>query len=100
MFKIPAFIAEEHISSYSILSAHMIASWTSLTRVTRVYKLHFHSGQRSLVLDISSQLRECPLTHAISLFLPEPGPVSDAFKVFDGHSEMVPFFRTAVLLRI
>src|SRR5688572_20641235 len=64
----------------------MIAFRTSPARVTRVYWLHFHSRQRSLVLDISSQLRECPLTHAISLLLPEPCPVSDAFKVFDGHS--------------
>src|SRR5262245_56435622 len=64
----------------------MIAFRTPLARVTRVYWLHFHSRQRSLVLDISSQLRECPLTHAISLPPPEPCPVSDAFKVFDGHS--------------
>src|SRR5215475_14285254 len=27
----------------------------------------------------------CPLTHAISLLLPEPSPVSDALKVFDRH---------------
>src|SRR5262245_58086779 len=64
----------------------MIASWTSLTCVTRVYRLHFHSGKRPLVFYIPSQLRESPLTHAISLLLPEPGPVSDAFEVFDGYS--------------
>src|SRR5262245_61865712 len=85
MVKIPAFIAQEHISSYSILSTHMIAFWTSPTRITRVYRLHFHSGQRRLVFYVPSQLRECPLTHAISLLLPEPCPVSDAFEVFDGH---------------
>src|SRR5262245_13078051 len=86
MIEISAFIAQEHISSYSILFAHMIAFWTSSARVTGVYRLHFHSRKRSLVLDISSQLRKCPLTHAISLLLPEPGPVSDAFEVFDGYS--------------
>src|SRR5262245_21103965 len=86
MIEIPAFIAEEHISSYSILFTHMIAFRTSPARVTRVYSLHFHSGQRRLVLDISPQLRKSPLTHPISLLLPEPCPVSDAFKVFDGHS--------------
>src|SRR5215510_8617629 len=86
MIEISAFIAEEHISSYSILSTHMIAFWTSPTRITRVYRLHFHSGQRRLVFYVPSQLRECPLTHAISLLLPEPCPVSDAFEVFDGHS--------------
>src|SRR5215831_5993330 len=86
MIKIPAFIAQEHISSYSILSTHMIAGRTSLTRVSRVYRLHFHSGKRRLVFNVPSQLRKCPLTHAISLLLPEPCPVSDAFKVFDGHS--------------
>src|SRR5262245_41664069 len=64
----------------------MIAFRTSLARVTRVYWLHFHSGQRRLVFNIASQLRKCPLTHAISLLLPEPYPASDAFKVFDGHS--------------
>src|SRR5262245_8144 len=64
----------------------MIAFRTSFARVTRVYRLHFHSGQRSLVFYIPSQLRECPLTHAISLLLPEPCPVSDAFEVFDGYS--------------
>src|SRR5262245_66553836 len=64
----------------------MIAFRTSLARVTRVYWLHFHSGQRRLVFNIASQLRKCPLTHAISLLLPEPCPVSDAFKVFDGYS--------------
>src|SRR5215475_3315959 len=86
MIEIPAFIAQEHISSYSILFAHMIAFWTSSARVTGVYRLHFHSGQRSLVFYIPPQLRKCPFTHAISLLLPEPGPVSDAFKVFDGYS--------------
>src|SRR5262245_38370586 len=86
MIKIPAFITQEHISSYSILSTHMIAFGTSLTCVTRVYRLHFHSGQRPLVFYIPSQLRECPLTQAISLLLPEPCPVSDAFEVFDGYS--------------
>src|SRR5215470_15876672 len=86
MIEIPAFIAEEHISSYSILFTHMIAFWASLTRVTRVYQLHFHTGKRRLVFDIPSQLRKCPLTHAISLLLPEPCPVSDALKVFDGYS--------------
>src|SRR5215475_16013051 len=64
----------------------MIAFRTSSARVSRVYRLHFHSGQRCLVFYIPPQLRECPLTHAISLLLPEPCPVSDAFKVFDGHS--------------
>jgi hypothetical protein len=44
MVEISAFIAQEHISSYSILFTHMIATRTSLTRVTRVYRLHFHSG--------------------------------------------------------
>src|SRR5215813_4631400 len=86
MIEIPAFIAEEHISSYSILFTHMIAFWASLTRVTRIYRHHFHTGKRRLVFDIPSQLRKCPLTHAISLLLPEPCPVSDALKVFDGHS--------------
>src|SRR5262247_4584676 len=98
MVKIPAFIAQEHISSYSILSTHMIAFWTSPTRITRVYRLHFHSGQRRLVFYVPSQLRECPLTHAISLLLPEPGPVSDAFEVFDGHpSTGVCSFRNDLL---
>src|SRR5262249_25914848 len=98
MIEIPAFIAEEHISSYSILSTHMIAFWTSLTRVTRVYRLHFHSGKRRLVFNVASQLGECPLTHAISLPLPEPCPVSDAFKVFDGHpSTGVCSFRNDLL---
>src|SRR5215470_13717018 len=64
----------------------MIAFRTSSARVTRVYRLHFHSGQRSLVFYIPSQLRKGPFTHAISLFLPEPYPVSDAFEVFDGYS--------------
>ena len=86
MIEISAFIAQEHISSYSILFTHMIAFRTSPARVARVYSLHFHSGQRRLVFNISSQLRKCPLTHAISLLLPEPCPVSDALKVFDGHS--------------
>src|SRR5215467_11306459 len=63
----------------------MIAFRTSPARVSRVYRLHFHSSQRSLVFYIASQLRKCPLTHAISLLLPEPGPVSDAFEVFDGY---------------
>src|SRR5215813_14523750 len=85
MIKISAFIAEEHISSYSILSTHMVAFRTSLTRVTRVYRLHCHTGQRRLVFYIPPQLRKCPLTHAISLLLPEPGPVSDTFKVLDGY---------------
>src|SRR5262245_18330168 len=86
MVNIRAFIVHDYISSYSILSTHMIAFWTSPTRITRVYRLHFHSGQRRLVFYVPSQLRECPLTHAISLLLPEPCPVSDAFKVFDCHS--------------
>src|SRR5262245_11124462 len=86
MVEISAFIAQEHISSYSILFTHMIAFRTSPARVTRVYWLHFHSGERRLVLDIPSQLRKCPLTHAISLLLPEPCPASDAFEVFDGYS--------------
>src|SRR5262245_32457509 len=86
MIKISAFIAQEHISSYSILSTHMIAFWASLARVTRIYRLHFHTGKRRLVFNIPSQLRKCPLTHAISLLLPEPCPVSDALKLFDGHS--------------
>src|SRR6266542_3769733 len=63
----------------------MIAFRTSSACVPRVYWLHFHSGQRSLVFQIPSQLRKCPLTHAISLLLPEPCPVSDAFEVFDGY---------------
>src|SRR6266542_2611620 len=50
----------------------MIAFRTSSACVPRVYWLHFHSGQRSLVFQIPSQLRKCPLTHAISLLLPEP----------------------------
>src|SRR5262249_32987938 len=86
MIEISAFIAEEHISSYSILFTHMIAFWASLARVTRVYRLHFHAGKRRLVFYIPSQLRKCPLTHAISLLLPEPCPVSDALKIFDGYS--------------
>src|SRR5215510_10550927 len=86
MIEISAFIAQEHISSYSILSTHMIAGRTSLTRVTRVYRLHFHAGKRRLVFYIPSQLRKCPLTHAISLLLPEPCPVSDALEVFDSHT--------------
>src|SRR5262245_33109671 len=86
MIKISAFIAQEHISSYSILFTHMIAFWASLARVTRIYRLHFHTGKRSLVFNIPSQLRKCPLTHAISLLLPEPCPVSDALKLFDGYS--------------
>jgi hypothetical protein len=63
----------------------MIAFRTSSARVARIYWLHFHSGQRRLVFYVSSQLRKCPLTHAISLLLPEPYPVSDAFEVFDGY---------------
>src|SRR5262245_26631623 len=86
MIKISAFIAQEHISSYSILFTHMIAFRASLARVTRVYRLHFHTGQRRLVFNIPSQLRKSPLTHAVSLLFPEPCPVSDALKVFDGHS--------------
>src|SRR5882672_7768419 len=98
MIEIPAFIAQEHISSDSILSTHMIASWTSLTRITRVYRHHFHSGKRRLVFNIPSQLRKCPLTHAISLLFPEPCPVSDALKVFDGHpSTGVCSFRNDLL---
>src|SRR5262245_2612516 len=98
MIEIPAFIAQEHFSSYSILFTHMIAFRTFPARVTSVHSLHFHSGQRSLVLDISSQLRKCPLTHAISLLLPEPCPVSDAFKVFDGYpSTSVCSFRNNLL---
>src|SRR5262245_15927680 len=85
MVEIPTFIAQEHFASYSILFTHMIAFWTSPARVTRVYWLHFHSDQRRLVFYKPSQLRKCPLTHAISLLLPEPCPVSDAFKVLDGH---------------
>src|SRR5215510_3026965 len=64
----------------------MIAFWASLACVTRVYRLHFHTGKRRLVFYTPSQLRECPLTHAISLLLPEPCPASDALKVFDGYS--------------
>jgi hypothetical protein len=64
----------------------MIASWASLARVTRIYRLHFHTGKRRLIFNIPSQLRKCPLTHAISLLLPEPCPASDALKVFDGYS--------------
>jgi hypothetical protein len=76
----------------------MIAFWTSLARVTRVYRLHFHTGQRRLVFNIPSQLRKCPLTHAISLLFPEPCPVSDALKVFDGHpSTGVCSFRNDLL---
>ena len=51
-----------------------------------LYWHHFHTGKRRLVFNISSQLRKCPLTHAISLLFPERCPVSDAFEVFDGHS--------------
>src|SRR5882672_4874650 len=98
MVKISAFIAQEHISSYSILSTHMIAFGTSLTCVTRVYRLHFYSRKRRLVFNIASQLRKCPLTHAISLLLPEPCPVSDAFEVFDGYpSTGVCSFRNDLL---
>src|SRR5262245_20967705 len=86
MIEISAFIAQEHISSYSILFAHMVAFRTSSARVTGVYRLHFHSGERRLVFYISPQLRKCPFTHAVSLLLPEPCPISDAFKVFDGYS--------------
>src|SRR5215470_15328296 len=86
MIKITAFIAQERISSYSILFTQMIALWASLARVSRVYRLHFHSGKRRLVFNVVAQLRKCPLTHAISLLLPEPCPVSDALKVFDGYS--------------
>src|SRR5215470_15832937 len=64
----------------------MIAFRTSSACVTRVYWLHFHSRQRSLVFYILSQLRKCPLTHAISLLPPVPCPVSDAFEIFDGYS--------------
>src|SRR5262252_2463583 len=85
MIEISAFSAQEHISSYSILFAHMIAFRTSSARVARVYRLRFHSGERRLVFYIPPQLRKCPLTHAISLLLPEPGPVSDTFKVLDGY---------------
>src|SRR5215470_4906357 len=67
----------------------MIAFRTSSASVSRGYWLHFHSRQRCLVFYILSQLRKCPLTHAISLFLPEPYPVSDAFEVFDGYSSSV-----------
>src|SRR5262245_28008331 len=63
----------------------MIAFGTSPARVTRVYRLHFYSDKRPLVFYIPSQLRESPLTHAISLLFPEPCPVSDAFEVFDGY---------------
>jgi len=86
MIEISAFIAEEHISSYSILFTHMIAFWASLARVSRIYRLHFHTGKRRLVFYMPSQLRKCPLTHAISLLLPEPCPASDALKFFDGYS--------------
>src|SRR6266511_5580807 len=72
MIEILAFIAEEHISSYSILFTHMTAFWTSLARVTWIYRLHFHTDKRRLVFYIASQLRKCPLTHAISLLFPEP----------------------------
>src|SRR5262247_357679 len=64
----------------------MTAFWASLARVTRIYRLHFHTGQRRFVFNIPSQLRKCPLTHAISLLLPEPCPASDALKIFDGYS--------------
>src|SRR5215813_11544906 len=64
----------------------MIAFWASLARVTRIYRLHFYTGKRRLVFNTPSQLRKCPLTHAISLLLPEPCPVSDALKIFDGYS--------------
>src|SRR5688500_7097189 len=98
MIEISAFIAQEHISSYSILFTHMVAFRTSSARVTWVYRLHFHSGQRSLVFYVPSQLRKCPLTHAISLLLPEPCPVSDAFKIFDGYpSTGVCSFRNDLL---
>src|SRR5215475_8227091 len=63
----------------------MVAFWASLARVTRIYRLHCHTGKRRLVFYILPQLRKCPLTHAISLLLPEPCPVSDAREVFDGH---------------
>src|SRR5215471_20795770 len=76
----------------------MIAFRTSSARVARVYRLRFHSGERRLVFYIPPQLRKCPLTHAISLLLPEPGPVSDAFKVFDGYpSTGVCSFRNDLL---
>src|SRR5688572_4633557 len=86
MIEIPAFIAHEHISSYSVLFTHMIALRTSSARVTRIYRLRFHSGERRFVFYILSQLPKCPLTHAVSLLPPEPCPVSDAFEVFDGYS--------------
>src|SRR5882672_8945295 len=86
MIEISAFIAQEHISSYSILFTHIIAFRTSSARVTGVYRLHVHSSKRCLVFYIPPQLRKCPFTHAISLLLPEPCPVSDAFEVFDGYS--------------
>ena len=72
MIKIPAFIAQEHISSYSILFTHMIAFWASLARVSRVYRLRFDTGKRRLVFNVVAQLRKCPFTHAVSLLLPEP----------------------------
>src|SRR6266542_3048482 len=98
MIEILAFIAEEHISSYSILFTHMTAFWTSLARVTWIYRLHFHTDKRRLVFYIASQLRKCPLTHAISLLFPEPCPASDALKVFDGHpSTGVCSFRNDLL---
>src|SRR5215475_12511162 len=76
----------------------MIAFRTSSARVSRVYRLHFHSRQRCLVFYITSQLRKCPFTHAISLLLPEPCPVSDAFEVFDGYpSTGVCSFRNDLL---
>src|SRR5262245_49607914 len=76
----------------------MIAFWTSSTRVARVYRLHFHSGERRLVFYIHSQLRKCPLTHAILLLPPEPYLVSDALKVFDGYpSTGVCSFRNNLL---
>src|SRR5262247_273366 len=64
----------------------MIAFRASLARFTRVHRLHFHTGKRRLVFDIPSQLRKCPLTHPISLLFPEPCPVSNALKLFDGYS--------------
>src|SRR5262252_5787620 len=98
MIEITAFIAQEHISSYSILFTHMIAFWASLARVSRVYRLHFHTGKRRLVFNVVAQLRKCPLTHAISLLLPEPCPVSDAFKVLEGYpSTGVCSFRNNLL---
>jgi hypothetical protein len=69
MIEISAFIAEEHISSYSILFTHMFAFWASLARITMVYLLHFHTGQRRLV-----SLRLCRI-EPVFVILPQLSPV-------------------------